>query len=290
MSGKSDILKHLHANHIGAFQAAARLYNVAILVRRTNTASLAHIGQPYAVPKRLDCKAKTADFDVTPAGCNLPQGRRKSIAGLVVDPHMVGQSAFGEGKFEKAKREWITFSKLLQPAMATYEQQKKMTYIPNGGLYFVERNPDDPHYACVKMHTGSSIKAAKVIHGDFDLYGIVDMDAPDKIVRVLEDRLNNTHARSPKFFDVQHYVNNRIGVPMILHGSQETYASDHAADDLDVFFPDGRIEYAGPAAQNIADFYHKEFPGRTLFVKTDPATRIRNRYVSPGVAINVVSL
>lgn len=76
-------------------------------------------------------------------------------------------------------------------------------------------------------------------------------------------------------------MNGRIGVNMILHGSQETYASDHEDDDLDVFFPDGRIEYAGPSANDLAAFYRREFPGRTFFGKDDPAQAVEGRYVSP---------
>jgi len=282
MAGKADILKHMRASHIGVFQSAARLYTVAILVRRTNTASLKHIGETYAVPKRLDCKAKTADFDVVPNGCRVHESKRASIAGLVVDPGMVGEKAYTDGKYVKALDAWRSFSSQLRPEMSSYEKQQQFTYVPGGGQYFVERNPDDPYYGCVKFTSSSLITAGKCIHGDFDLYGIVDMEAPDRIVRVKEERLGQTHARSPKFFDVQNFVNSRIGAPMVLHGSQETYASRHEDDDLDVFFPDGRVEYAGPTAANIAAFYLREFPGRTLFRKDDPAQQIEGRYVSPN--------
>ena len=234
------------------------------------------------MPKRLDCKAKTADFDVTPKGCRLPDGKRAAIAGLVVDPALAGQRAYSDGKYTKAMEAWRDFSTQLRPEMATYAQQKSLTYVPGGGQYFVERNPEDPYYGCVKFTSSSLIKAGKCIHGDFDLYGIVDMEAPGEIVRVSEKRLGKDHTRSPKFLDVQNYVNSRIGVPMVLHGSQETYASQHEDDDLDVFFPDGRVDYAGPTAANIAAFYQKEFPGRTLFRKDDSAQQIKGRYVSPG--------
>lgn len=282
MAGRADILKHMRAKHVGVFQSAARLYNVAILVRRTNTASLEHVGEPYATPKRLDCKAKTADFDVKPAGSKCPDAQRKSFAGLVVDPKIVGEKAFKASKMAKVIEEWGGFQKQLRPEMATFEQQRKLTYIPRGGVYFVERNPEDPYFGCVKFSSSSLITAAKCVHGDFDLYGIVDMDAPDKLVRVREDRLGQKHTRSPKFFDVQHFVNNRLGIAMVLHGSQETYATEHKDDDLDIFFPSGRIEYAGPAAADIEAFYKKEFPGRTLFRKDEPALDVKGSYVSPS--------
>lgn len=281
MAGHSDILSHMKGPHIGVFKTAAKLYNVAILVRRTNTASLQHIGEPYAVPKRLDCKAKTADYNVAPTGARLPEAKRGVIAGLVVDPNLFGEGAYTDGKYAKALAAWRSFAGQLHPEMSTQEKQKSFTYIPAGGQYFVERNPEDPYYGCVKFTSSSLITAGKCIHGDFDLYGIVDMDAPDRIVRVKEKRLGQTHARSPKFVDVQNFVNSRIGVNMILHGSQETYAADHEDDDLDVFFPDGRIEYAGPSANDLAAFYRRHFPGRTLFGSEDPAQAIEGRYVSP---------
>ena len=55
-------------------------------------------------------------------------------------------------------------------------------------------------------------------------------------------------------------------------------------DDLDVFFPDGRIDYAGPTATDIRAFYEREFPGRTLFRKDDPGQQVRGRYMTPGTA------
>ncbi|MGX1497238.1 hypothetical protein ACSSV1_002274 [Labrenzia sp. MBR-25] len=282
MAGRADILKHLKSKHIGVFQSAARLYNVAILVRRTNTASLDHIGEPYATPKRLDCKAKTADYDVKPMGSRCPDAQRKSFAGLVVDPKLAGEKAFKPSKYADVIEAWNDFKKQLRPEMATFEQQKTMTNVPRGGLYFVERNPEDPYFACVKFTSSSLITAAKCVHGDFDLYGIVDMDAPHQIVRVRENRLGGKHTRSPKFFDVQNFVNSRLGAAMVLHGSQETYATEHKNDDLDIFFPSGRVEYAGPAAADIEAFYKKEFPGRTLFRKNEPALDIEGRYISPG--------
>ncbi len=282
MAGKADIINHMRREHVGIFLSAARLYKVAILVRRTNMASIQHIGKDYATPKRLDCKAKTADANVTPKGCRIPEARRGNIAGLVADPAMVGPNAYTDGKYAKALEAWRSFSSQLRPEMSSYEKQKQLTYVPGGGQYFVERNPEDPYFGCVKFTPSSLISAGKCIHGDFDLYGIVDMDMPDQIVRVQEERLGQVHARSPKFFDVQNFVNSRIGVPMVLHGSQETYASRHEKDDLDVFFPDGRVDYAGPTAEKIEEFYQTEFPGRTLFRKGDPGQQIRGRYMAPS--------
>ena len=48
------------------FLDAARHFHSWILVRRTNPASLPYVGLPGYSPKRIDCKAKTADLDVPP--------------------------------------------------------------------------------------------------------------------------------------------------------------------------------------------------------------------------------
>src|SRR5580692_9242485 len=58
------------------FLEAARQFQIWILVRRTNRASLEYVGRPGYTPKRIDCKAKTADIDIAPY----------QFQGLVVDP------------------------------------------------------------------------------------------------------------------------------------------------------------------------------------------------------------
>jgi len=48
------------------FLEAARQFQIWILVRRTNRASLEYVGRPGYTPKRIDCKVKTADIDSAP--------------------------------------------------------------------------------------------------------------------------------------------------------------------------------------------------------------------------------
>ena len=48
------------------FLNAARQFQVWILVRRTNRASLEYVTRAGYMPKRIDCKAKTADTDIPP--------------------------------------------------------------------------------------------------------------------------------------------------------------------------------------------------------------------------------
>jgi len=206
-------------------------------VRRTNLKSLAHIGDKACVPKRLDCKAKTADRDYT-----HPKYGPKSVAGLVVDPTITGRDAFAsDDKFAKAEAEWTKFAKeMLDEAVKTHEGQRKLTYVPNGKFYFVDLDPASPRHGCVKFASNSLLTAGKYIHGDFDLYGIVPARKPALNVAVTEKRLGQTHVRSPEFFDVQHYVNRKLGIPMVLHGAQEGYSSEHSDEGIDVFHPKSR--------------------------------------------------
>ena len=56
----------MRAKDLRAFCMVARQYNVYILVRHTNDASLGYIGQPGYYPKPATIKAKTADVDPPP--------------------------------------------------------------------------------------------------------------------------------------------------------------------------------------------------------------------------------
>src|SRR5579864_7901643 len=65
MPAASDYMRDLD---IQTFKAAAKLYNVWILVRESNPAARQYIGVKGYSPKRLDCKAKTAKRDVELSG------------------------------------------------------------------------------------------------------------------------------------------------------------------------------------------------------------------------------
>lgn len=260
---------------VAVFRAAARHFNVHILVRRTNLASLPHVGRAGFTPKRLDCKAKTADRNAH------PKGRAQiECAGLVVDPTVTGAGAYNTGKkYETSLKEWAKFSERhLTDEVRSWEGQQRFTYIPRGGLYHVDMNPDSPRYGCVKFSSNSLISAGKYVHGDFDLYGIVPADSPAQNVRVVEERHGYRHARSPEFLDVQIFVNSRLKATMVLHGAQESYAATHEEDELDVFHPDGRVTGAEGAAE-IARLYATVFEGRKLFTDAGNGKIVQGRFV-----------
>lgn len=268
----------MKASHAKAFLGAAKLYDVHILVRRTNWMSLRYIGERGFVAKRLDCKAKTADLDYL-----HPQYGLIECAGLVVDPSVTGAAAYSKSdKYGSALKEWSGFAAtMIRPDVRTFEGQRRLTYIPGGGLYFVDLDPSSKRYGCVKFTSSSLLTAGSYIHGDFDLYGIVLAGAPARNVAVKETRLGQPHARSPEFFDVQHYVNRQIGAPMVLHGAQESYGSSHSEEAIDIFSPDGKVTSAEDAA-GITALYDRAFHGRRLFTKTGPVDVVRGMFVTPG--------
>ncbi len=251
MPSASDYMRDLD---IQVFKAAAKEYNVWILVRESNPAARQYIGVKGYAPKRLDCKAKTAKRDV-----ELPGGLgKKRTAGLVVNPNITGMlGAFG--KPAKALEKWDEFS----PLCFIPEPGRNVTYFPGGKFYSVQMDPASEHYGCVLFSPISLRAAASYVHSDYDLFAIVPGDEPKLTFRVSETRLEQQHSRSKMLFDVQHYLNRRMGVTMILHGEQETF-SDDVNDTLDVFYPDGRVERRkGPA--EIQQLYDETFEGRQLY-------------------------
>lgn len=250
-----SLLNHMRLMDAQVFAQAAALYRVYIAVRRTNTAALQYIGKPRYIPKMLDCKAKTADFDV------IVNGKLYKTAGLVVDPTIVGNGAYKGGKHAKALSEWEKFRPHLGPAVAASGQPPM--YLPAHRSYLVQTDPSHIHYGCV-MHCKSGLRTAgHFVHGDYDLFSVVPVGDKVSNVFVEEERMGVPHARGKDLLDVQTYINARIGSPMVRHGEQEHF-SDSADEEIDVFFPDGVTVKSYLNAAAIRELYAQEFAGRTL--------------------------
>lgn len=250
---------YMRAADIQAFMKAAHRFRVWILLRASNPAAKPYIGIPGFVPKRFDCKAKTADRNVVFQG--IPG--EKQLAGLVVDVEIPGMfEAFNDvKKMHKAEKEWQSFKHFLwRPKPG----ERPLTYIPGGKFYTVQVDPKSPHYGCVMFSTWSNIAGASYIHSDYDLFGIVPADDPTSNIRVREKLLGMDHCRGPELFDIQTFLNKSMGVPMVLHGDQEKYKND-LDDKLDVFFPDGRTVESYYSEDAIRRLYDTTFKGRRLF-------------------------
>lgn len=142
-------------------------------------------------------------------------------------------------------------------------------WFPNGKQYSVQMDPSHQRYGCVLLSVSSNRAAASYVHSDYDLYGIVPAADPSSNVRVVdrEGRHGQEHTRSRFFFDVQHYLNQRMGVPLIPHGEQETFKEDFD-DKLDVFCPDDETIIQTYGADAIRRLYSVTFKGRQLYGKS----------------------
>jgi hypothetical protein len=246
--------KYIAAEHVQAFKSAAKRWAVWILVRSSNPESHKYIGKPGYVPKRLDCKAKTAQIDRPPY----------RLAGLVASPD-IHPLAFGG---RDVSNEWLQF----QPYLYIPEPGQKRTYLPAGKPYTLEMDANHVHFGCVIFTKYGLITDKNFIYGDYDLYAIVSEKDPSNNIFVEETRLhpNMPHNRSPELFDVQHYLNRLLRVPMILHGTQETY-SLHTKDDVVIFWPDGATITEAQGKDAIEQLYKTTFQGRRAHGKGVPA-------------------
>jgi hypothetical protein len=206
------------------FLEAARQFGVWILVRRTNVASLPYIGCPGYTPKRIDCKAKTADLDVPPY----------KLAGLVVDPNLQPR-AFKTEKLAKAKEFWSAMVHSL------------------GAMYKVDADSRSKHFGCLKLQ-------GSYIHGDYDLYDVIDATQPSRNLAAVETLLGQPHRRGAKVTPVQKFINDRIGSPMIQHGGEAQYA-DHSAQAIDAFGPSGE-DVTILNEFSVRSWYQTQFGGR----------------------------
>jgi hypothetical protein len=206
------------------FLAAARQLQVWILVRRTNRASLEYVRRTGYTPKRIDCKAKTADTDIPPY----------QLAGLVVDP-TIHPNAFRPDKAAKVRDCWAAMRTLI------------------GGLYKVDSNTKSKHYGCLQIQ-------GSYIHGDYDLYDVIDIAQAHRNLAAVETLLGQPHRRGAKVLAVQEFVNSRIGSPMIQHGGEAQYA-DHSEQAIDGFGPDGE-DVTILNEFSVRSWYENRFRGR----------------------------
>lgn len=210
-----------------AFEDAARTIGVWILVRRTKPAALAYIGLAGYVPKPIDCKAKTADTD---------RGAYR-VAGLVTSPK-VHPLAFNPAKFAETELFWNDFAR---------------QHLHPGSPYSLENNPAGKHHGCVKLN-------GKFIHADYDLYDIILPDQAFRNLAAVEQLLGQAHRRGPKFYEVQSFINGRIGVEMIQHGGSAQY-EDHSDQAIDLFGPNGeKVTLLNELT--VRTWYRERFGGR----------------------------
>jgi len=207
------------------FLDAARHFQMWILVRRTNRASLEYIGKPGFVPKPINCKAKTADENL---------GKYK-LAGLVIDP-TGREAAFKPERLQDAVKCWKDTKQLL------------------GKVFTVDQDASSLHCGCLMLHKN-------YIHGDYDLYDIIDITQAHRNLAAVEVLLGQPHRRGPKVFTVQEFVNSRIGSPMLQHGGDAQFLKEHRSESIDAFGPNGE-DVTILNQFSIKAWYKERFGGR----------------------------
>lgn len=212
------------------FQEAATRFNYWILVRRTNRASLQYIGSPGYTPKPFACKAKTADFN----------SGTYQTAGLVVDPN-IHPNAFKSGKSADVMKNWAAAKTKELPFSMDMDKKSK-------------------HYGCLRYE-------GKYIHGDYDLYDIIDADQPQRNLGLVSESSGFQHIIGPYLDKIQQYINNKIGVPVIRHSGEMQY-TDHSEQAIDVFKPKGHTSFTILNQYSLRDWYRAEFKGRQPIIST----------------------
>jgi hypothetical protein len=216
------------------FRQAASAFEAWILVRRTNQESLKYIGLTGYSPKAIECKPKTADFDVD----------AKKLAGLVVDPTRYPQ-AFKPNRLVKAKCYWNKFI---------------AKHVVSNSIYQIESNPQSQHYGCLKQNN-------HYIFGDYDLYDIILLSHPKGNLGAVESLNGEFHIRGPRLLPIQTFINQRIGVPMIQHGC-EMQTRSHSDQTVDFFGPQGE-QFAMHNLADIRHWYSSKFQRLPLLFPSD---------------------
>jgi hypothetical protein len=223
------------------FSAAAKHFQVWILVRRTNPAALLYIARPGYYPKPIDCKAKTADRDL---------GRYR-LAGLVADPTQ-HPAAFDPVKLSGAVALWDTFVMKLGGPLFGYGKGDRPGQTGRRG-YNLDTNPRSAHFGCLTLHR-------LYLHGDYDLYDVIDPENPLNNEAIEEMLHGERNMCSPLQKKVQDWINARIGVPVVQHGGEMQFA-DHSEQTVDGFLPRGDL-FTAETKRGIREIYQIALEGR----------------------------
>jgi hypothetical protein len=260
---------------IEVFAAAAEYFNHIVILRSTNFHALQYIGNKAFTPKPIDCKPKTADHDVYVSG----YASQVKCSGLVVDPTLLGFGAFSGDKPEEAREEW---DKFLCGKTAADRARKVFSRHQTKGFYAVDTDPSSTYFGCLMLSEQDipspsfSLRSSdaasfkrhhmKYVHGDYDLYGLIDVEATENMMRESggRDKLRPVrengvlhgvpHTSGPAFKQIQAFINSAIGVDMIQHAGQDNLK--HKDDTLYVFYPIGTTYTVRQSADGIRAIYN----------------------------------
>ena len=239
---------------VRAFCRIAQTYNIYILVRQTNEASLKYIGMPGYYPKPAAVKAKTADIDPPPFEYIVKGQRRVSqhkIEGLV--PHPWFQPAvFNEKKLDKARDCWLeTLDIALSPGCNIPAANLKFpeTWVfwgrehissRTGWRWKIDINPESVHFGCLQIMRDQT--PWSYLHGDYDLKDVI-VRGHETYNERNEEKIQGVKNYTPllpglEFETIRKALNNEMGVEMVQHGAEAQYAW-HGDEPVTVITPEG---------------------------------------------------
>ena len=181
--------KEIGFKDVSVFKLAANAFNHIIIVRATNARSIPHICKYDCTPKPLDCKPKTADKD------GFLFGQTIKCAGFVVDPTLLPNVFNSAEKLTDARKCW---SKFIRRTAGITTSSNVIPRDDEAGFFIVDTYKHSPNYGCLmlsiqnppymdfKLNTKESWERIdslrlKYIHGDYDLYGLIDVNNVKKL-------------------------------------------------------------------------------------------------------------
>jgi len=200
----------MNKDHEKIFSQVAIQTKYWIFVRLTNKESLRYVNSPGYVPKRIDCKAKTADF-------NSKKGVWQ-LAGLVVD-YGVHSDVFKPEKIASAKKAWGEFERGVLNAP--------------GSAYRTDMNSSSKHFGCVTLN-------GKYIYSDYDLWDVIDPENPRPNLGIVEELHGQVHIRNRLQRKVEEQLAGTSLAQMVQHSGEMQYAVP-SEQPIDAFGPNGEV-------------------------------------------------
>jgi hypothetical protein len=241
----------MRGKDLRVFCMVARKYNVYILVRHTNEASLRYVGMNGYYPKPATIKAKTADQD-PPAFSYKVGGVSRTVqhrvAGLVPHPGFQPK-VFAGAKMDKALSCWHDTLDVLYGAGVNIPGTtpdtwaawgKDHTSARSGWRWRVDVDPGSPHFGCLQI--ARDAVPWSYLHGDYDLKDVI-VKGQETFNQRLEGKVQGAKNYTPllpglEFETIRKELNAGIGVDMVQHGAEAQFAW-HGDEPITVVLPDG---------------------------------------------------
>ena len=241
----------MRGKDLRAFCRVARQFNVYILVRHTNEASLGYVGRSGYYPKPATIKAKTADVDPPPMQLTAGGTARMvqhQIAGLVPHPGFQPK-VFAGAKMAKALDCWADTLDVLHGAGVNIPATTPDTWASwgrehtsgrSGWRWRVDVDPSSPHFGCLQIARDGV--GWSYLHGDYDLKDVI-VKGHETFNQRQEGKVQGAKNYTPllpglEFETVRKALNEAIGVDMVQHGAEAQFAW-HGDEPITVIIPDG---------------------------------------------------